>query len=204
MERVARRHLSNKGLMLALAVAAWGSETMPLVQDLLGEGGNVDAALKAQWRVVLANWKRGISFPKDMDESHRRLVRDGEPKYYQHCVACHGSDGKGLGVAGADVRLAPSLVDSPRVHGDPGKLVPILLHGLVGPLDGVTYQAGYMAPGKALGLVREERDIAQVLSFIRYAWGKESGPISEADVKTIKAATKGRVAPWTQQDLEGP
>jgi hypothetical protein len=33
-------------------------------------------------------------------------------------------------------------------------LVPILLHGLIGPLDGKTYQAGFMAPGASLGLSR--------------------------------------------------
>ena len=73
--------------------------------------------------------------------------------------------------------------------------------GLVGPLDGKTYQAGFMAPGAALGLSRE-RDLAQVLSFIRYAWGNSAGPITEDEVKTIKKATAERKTPWTQAELE--
>jgi mono/diheme cytochrome c family protein len=63
-------------------------------------------------------------------------------------------------------------------------LVPILLHGLIGPLDGKTYQAGFMAPGASLGLSRE-RDIAQVLSYLRCAWGGKGGPVTEKEVKEI-------------------
>ena len=104
-------------------------------------------------------------------------------------------------VPGTDLYLAPSLVDSPRVQGDADQLVPILLHGLVGPLDGKSYQAGFMAPGGALGLARE-RDIAQVLSYLRYAWGGNGGPVTEDEVKVIKAETSDRKTPWTQEELE--
>ena len=62
--------------------------------------------------------------------------------------------------------------------------MPILLHGLIGPLDGKTYQAGFMGPGASLGLSRE-RDIAQVLSYLRYAWSGKGGPVTEKEVKEI-------------------
>ena len=106
-----------------------------------------------------------------------------------------------MGVAGTDFRLAPSLVDSPRVHGEAKRLVPIMLHGLIGPLDGKSYQAGFMAPAAALGLTRD-RDIAQVLSYIRFAWEEESGPVTEEEVKRLRKATEDRKTPWTQGELE--
>ena len=59
-----------------------------------------------------------------------------------------------------------------------------------------------MAPGAALGLTRE-RDIAQVLSYIRFAWNRNGGPVTEDDVKAIKEATSDRNLPWTQGELEG-
>jgi mono/diheme cytochrome c family protein len=71
----------------------------------------------------------------------------------------------------------------------------------MGPLDGKTYQAGFMAPAAALGLTRE-REIAQVLSFIRYAWDGNGSAVTEDEVKAIKAATAERKAPWTQKELE--
>ena len=159
------------------------------------------ADVAGPWKTALTNWSRGIKFLKDMDPDHRRLVRDGEVTYYQSCVACHGANGKGIQVAGTDFRLAPPLVGSPRVKGDPKQLVPILLHGLTGPLDGKTYQAGFMAPAKALGLSRE-RDLARVLSYIRYAWNNEGGPITEADLKAIQKAHTQRTSPWTQAELK--
>ena len=41
-----------------------------------------------------------------------------------------------------------------------------------------------MAPGASLGLSRE-RDIAQVLSYLRYAWSGKGGPVTEKEVKEI-------------------
>jgi mono/diheme cytochrome c family protein len=200
IQQVARKHLANRGMILATGVSLWGRKNLPLVQELL-EGKKHKAEIAGPWKTALTNWSRGIKFPKDMDPNHRRLVRDGEVTYYKSCVVCHGSDGKGIQVPGTEFRLAPSLVDSPRVKGDPKQLVPILLHGLIGPLDGKTYQAGFMASGAALGLTRE-RDIAQVLSYIRYAWNKTGSPVTEAEVKTIKQATANRKTPWTQPELE--
>ena len=60
---------------------------------------------------------------------------------------------------------------------------------------------GFMAPGATLGLSRE-RDIAQVLSYLRYAWGGKGGPVTEDEVKSIKNATADRKMPWTQAELE--
>jgi len=200
IQQVARKHLTNRGMILATGVSLWDKKDLPLAQELL-EGKKHKADVAGPWKTAMTNWNRGIQFPKDMDPDHRRLVRDGEVTYYQSCVACHGSDGKGIQVAGTDFQLAPSLVDSPRVKGDPKQLVPILLHGLTGPLDGKTYQAGFMAPAKALGLTRE-RDLARVLSYIRYAWNNESGPITEADVKAIQKAHAQRMTPWTQAELK--
>ena len=96
--------------------------------------------------------------------------------------------------------LAPSLADSPRLDSDPAQLVPVLLHGLTGPLDGKTYQANFMAPGSALGL-RKDREYAAVLSYLSFKWGSGE-EVSEPQVAKTKAATRGRKLPWTQAELE--
>lgn len=200
IQEAAKNHLKDRGVILATGVALWGNDDLPLIRSLLqGKGHHPSVILP--WQTALVNWNRGIQFPKNMDATHRRLVRDGEVIYYASCVSCHGADGKGVTVPGTDLRLAPSLVDSPRVKGAPSTLVPILLHGLTGPLDGKTYQSGFMAPGIALGLERD-RDYAQVLSFIRYAWDGKRDPITEEEVKRIRIETKDRELPWTQKELE--
>ena len=97
--------------------------------------------------------------------------------------------------------LAPSLVDSKRVHGEPEKLIPVLLHGLLGPIDGKTYQAGFMAPAAALGITRDD-DMARVLSFIRFAWGKEGSVVSKEQVEKLRKELSERKTPWTDEELK--
>ncbi len=201
IQKVARHHLKDRGVILATGISLWGKTDLPLVKAI-EEGKEIDAATAAPWKAAFTNWNRGLTFPEGMDKDHQRLVSEGEVHFYQSCVTCHGADGKGIKTPGTDSYLAPSLVDSPRVKGDAEQLVQILLHGLIGPLDGETYQAGFMAPGATLGLIRD-REIAQVLSYIRYAWDGNGAAVTEEEVTKIKAATADRKTPWTQAELKG-
>ena len=83
-------------------------------------------------------------------------------------------------VPGTDLAMAPALMGSKRVLGAPHQLIPILINGLTGPLDGKVYTGGYMAPAKALGINRDDR-LAELLSYICFAWGQEGASISKND-----------------------
>ena len=115
---------------------------------------------------------RGLKFPDSFSSTQRKRISSGEIQYYKHCVTCHGADGKGRCPA-RDLALAPSLVDSRRVHGDIDELIPVFTHGLIGAIEGQSYTAGYMAPASALGITRPDR-LSELISYIRYAWGRES------------------------------
>jgi mono/diheme cytochrome c family protein len=67
--------------------------------------------------------------------------RQGQEIYAQVCFACHGEDGRGAKVPGAQTEalLGPPLASSPRVLGHQDYVVKTVLHGLTGPLDGTTY-----------------------------------------------------------------
>ncbi len=199
IQEVAQHHLPSRGMMLAAGVSLWGGEDLPLVRKLQ-TGEHPNHVMGAQWKAVLANWNRGIDYPKAMEPDHRRLVRDGEVHYFRSCVSCHGPDGKGVTAPGSKVDLAPSLADSPRVRGAPGPLVSVLLNGLSGPLEGKTYQGGFMAPAAALGLVKD-RDVASVLSYLRFRWGP-GDPVREKQVTETRVANRDRDRPWTQAELE--
>ena len=199
IQTIARQHLSSRGMILATGVALWGSDDLPLVKDIMN-GNKIDPATAASWKQALANWNRGLVYPEGMNDDHKRLIRDGEVRFYQSCVTCHGADGKGIEVPGTDSYLAPSLANSPRLAKDPATLIPVLLHGLAGPLDGKNYQAGFMAPAAALGLTRE-RDIATVLSYMSFVWGNGE-PVTEDEVRKIKDQTRDRKTPWTQEELD--
>jgi hypothetical protein len=73
--------------------------------------------------------------------------------------------------------------------------------GLLGPIDGKTYQAGYMAPAKTFGIEREDR-LADLLTYIRYAWGNEGGRVDKSTVSSIKKKYEKRSEPWTDEGLK--
>ncbi|MFT5497818.1 MAG: putative membrane-bound dehydrogenase-like protein [Kiritimatiellia bacterium] len=206
IQEAARNHLPDRGVMLATAISLWAKKALPLARDVKDGraftklNASIRTTVAANWAGALANWDRGLKFDKGMDPTHQRLVKSGEQLYFKHCVDCHGSDGKGMQVPGTELYLAPPLADSKRVAGAPEQLVPVLINGLVGPIEGKTYQAGFMTPAKALGIERDDR-LAEVLSYIRYAWEQKGGPIDAETVKTLRKKHEGRVAPWTEAEL---
>lgn len=121
---------------------------------------------------------------------HRR----GKMVYARTCIACHGAGGQG--VPGA----FPPLYRSEYVTGDPEKVVRIVLHGLVGPIEvaGKKFNS-VMAP---LGPTLKDQEIADVLTYVRQSYENDASPVSAETVKKVRAATKGRTAMWTIKELE--
>jgi mono/diheme cytochrome c family protein len=130
-----------------------------------------------------------------LDPQAMALAKKGHDHYVQLCFACHGLDGKGI-VSADGQRMGPTLAGSPRVLGNKEAMTRIVLHGLMGELDGKTY-AGLMLPMKA----NDDQWIAEVLTYVRTAFGNSASVISKNDVARTRAATKDRVAPYTMAEL---
>jgi mono/diheme cytochrome c family protein/glucose/arabinose dehydrogenase/type 1 glutamine amidotransferase len=108
----------------------------------------------------------------------------GRSLYANLCVACHGPDGRGR------ERLAPSLVGSPLVMGDPGVPTRVLLAGKEGDV-------ALMPPVAGL----TDDDIASVLTYLRREWGHTASAVQPDAVKEIRGLTKLRTRPWTSEEL---
>jgi len=207
IQSLASTHLADKGVMLATTVSLWGKKDLPLVEQLKSSKAfaklpqSKRASVNMEWDKALSSWDRGMKFDKDFDVSHRKMIQTGEQLYFQHCTSCHGADGLGVQIPGTNQYLAPSLVDSKRVHGDPEQLLPLFFHGLMGPIDGKTYQAGYMAPAKTFGIEREDR-LADLVTYLRYAWGKKGTRIDKSTVSNIRRKHDKRTVPWTDDELK--
>jgi putative membrane-bound dehydrogenase-like protein len=199
IQKACRKHPNAAGVQLAGTLALWGERELPLTRAI-AEGKAFPPATNAMWQNILGNWNRGLKFPDDMPDAERRRITGGETQYFAACVACHGADGKGMGVPGTELRLAPSLADSARVAGDPKQLLPVFLHGLMGPIAGKTYQAGFMAPAAALGITREDR-LAELITYLRFVYGKGASSVSADDIKRAKHQHKDRSQPWTDEQL---
>tara|TARA_R110002096_G_scaffold91625_23_gene207395 strand:+ start:4258 stop:7596 length:3339 start_codon:yes stop_codon:yes gene_type:complete len=199
IQQACRKHPTVPGVQLAATLSLWGMNDLPLIQDIQA-GTAFDPATNASWKNSLGNWNRGIQFPEDMPDTERRRITGGETIYFKTCVSCHGADGKGMSVPGTDLMLAPSLADSARIKGDPNQLIPVFLHGLMGEIDGKTYQAGFMAPAAAMGITREDR-LSELLSYLRFVHGNGASSISHEAVKAAKQHHRDRQTPWTDAEL---
>lgn len=122
--------------------------------------------------------------------------RRGREHYRMTCMVCHGPDG--LGVPAGNLRLAPPLARSRWLLESDEVVIRILLHGMTGTLDGVDYPGNLMAPQGT----NPDTWIADVLTYVRNAFGNAGAPIVAADVGRVRAATRDRRRPYLVSELE--
>lgn len=111
-------------------------------------------------------------------------VHPGKKVYNQYCIVCHMADGKG--VAG----LNPPLIQTEWVLGDKERLVKIILNGFSEKItvNGETYQN--VMPSHAF---LSDKDIADVLSYVRSSFGNTADAISTEEVVSIRAKKPGTI-----------
>ena len=126
------------------------------------------------------------------------LYKTGETNFKTLCATCHGTEAKGLPMAGAapGAMLAPSLVGTKTITGHQDGAIKVLLHGLVGDIDGKKYEGQMIAMA-----TNDDAWIAGVLSYVRTNFGNRAGLVNPAEVAALRAATKARTQPWTITDL---
>lgn len=118
-------------------------------------------------------------------------IRLGQRTYSQ-CAACHQQDGRGLPGA------FPSLEGVAWVVGNEDRLIRLVAHGLVGPIEvkGVAYN-GVMPAFPHLS----DEELAAVLTYIRQAWSNDAPAISPSAVAEVRAEVGPRPAPWDSGEL---
>ena len=72
----------------------------------------------------------------------------------------------------------------------------MLLHGVTGPLDGVTYPDAMISMG-----MQSDDWIAAIGSYVRNSFGNRAALIAPADVTRIRAATASRKTPWNSLEV---
>jgi mono/diheme cytochrome c family protein len=129
--------------------------------------------------------------PKQVDQRSAKLIARGK-QVYNICKVCHQVNGLG------QFPTYPSLVNTSYVTGDATVLIKIMLHGLDGPItvDGENYD-GSMPPIT----VKNDRDIAAVISYIRQAWGNEADVVYPSEVSAVRMQYEGRKSMWSAEEL---
>jgi len=47
-----------------------------------------------------------------------------------------------------------------------------------------------------------DEQIADVLTYVRRAWGQNAAPVAPAAVTTVRGQVTGRTRPWTNDELQ--
>ena len=121
-------------------------------------------------------------------------LSNGRAIFTRICSLCHQLNGQG--VAGIFPPLAGSQIATEK---DAKRIVRIVLNGFQGPVEvsGKTYN-NVMTPQ---GPVLSDKDIADVLSYVRSSWGNDASAISTKDVASIRSAIASHPGPWTWDEL---
>jgi nitrite reductase (NO-forming) len=85
----------------------------------------------------------------------------------------------------------------------PDRMIRMVLHGLTGPvtINGKPFAtpAPLMPP---LGAALSDTQIADVLTFVRDAYGNNASAVTPEQVAAIREAEKARTAMWTEAELQ--
>ena len=149
-----------------------------------GTQGLLNASVQAAGMALVKNLSDVRLLPSSFDASYDR----GEVVYLSYCATCHGLKGEGLPAT------APPLLQSQWVLQDERRLTKLVLDGVEGPIevDGKRYAAPDMVnemPGLR-DMPFTDDQIADVLTFVRNAWGNQSGGVTAALVSDARKSTR--------------
>jgi mono/diheme cytochrome c family protein len=109
--------------------------------------------------------------------------------YAANCAACHMPTGTGFS------GMFPALAGNPVVNSqNPVSLIHIILSGSTMPPTQGAPMAAVM-PGFASRL--SDREIADVVTYIRSSWGNKGGPVDASQVRSLRGALKAPPAKST-------
>ncbi|SDY86541.1 cytochrome c [Nitrosomonas sp. Nm58] len=114
-----------------------------------------------------------MSYP-EMSRNVRQYLAQGEKLYKKHCQECHGTSGQGA------PGIYPALAGNRSVTMTiPTNVIRSVLNGGYPPTTAANPRPYGMPPFQQI--IRDE-EVAQVVSFIRNAWGNRGGLVSAIDV----------------------
>jgi mono/diheme cytochrome c family protein/glucose/arabinose dehydrogenase len=152
------------------------------VRHLAPTAGNLAAELSAPQAAYL----------KKVVSSGPAVISPGQAIYEALCLNCHQAAGQGL------TGVYPPLAKSDWISGDAENLMKITMHGLAGPTKVQGKEYG-LVPMPPMGL--DDQQLADVLTYVRSAFGNKAPAVKPDEVKAVRDATKGRTAPWTAAEL---
>ena len=115
------------------------------------------------------------------------------------CMTCHQKTGKGLNASGF-----PPIAGSRWVEGNPEVLARILLKGLIGPIEVNGREYPGQVPMTPYEDLFDNKEMADVMTYVRNAFGNRSSVVSEEYVAKVRAmvAEEGKQGYYKAEELE--
>jgi nitrite reductase (NO-forming) len=160
----------NKGALAILDVGGADDESVYSGQITEGvyepEGGAIQSFAAAPPPPIVA-------------ASVEERITLGSAIFTQSCVACHQTNGTGLG------DVFPPVAGSDYLNADVTRAIRTVTNGLSGPItvNGIEYQ-GQMPP---LGLTDEQ--VANVLTYVYSQWGNSGAVVTPEEVRAVRLVT---------------
>lgn len=99
--------------------------------------------------------------------------------YVQFCSTCHQLDGRGMD------KLFPPLADNSSVQSkDPTSVIHVVLGGWMSPETQSAKRRFGMPNYSSL----TDKELAEIISFVRTKWGNQGNPVTAEDVKKVRSA----------------
>jgi mono/diheme cytochrome c family protein/glucose/arabinose dehydrogenase len=117
----------------------------------------------------------------------------GAALFQLNCAACHQPTGQGV------PHVFPPLAGSDFLLADKDRSIRIAIQGLSGPIvvNGIEYQGVMPTPARL-----EDREVADILTYVRSAWGNRGDAVTAAEVQKVRAELL--TAHTDQSDPYGP
>ncbi len=110
----------------------------------------------------------------------QQQIAAGEKLYAGTCSTCHQMNGQGI------PRVFPPLAKSDYLAADKRRAIAVVLNGLSGPVtvNGNEFNS-VMPPMRHL----PDDDLANILTYVRNAWGNSSDAVAASDVTSVRNNT---------------
>jgi mono/diheme cytochrome c family protein len=121
----------------------------------------------------------GPATPTPLAADDARMTA-GRAVYVDRCSACHAQNG-----AGADM-LFPRLAGAPSVRqDDPATTIRVIITGT----KAVATPAALTGPAMpSFGWALSDKQVADLVTYVRNAWGNAAAPVSESQVASVRKA----------------
>ncbi|MBV8644788.1 MAG: cytochrome b N-terminal domain-containing protein, partial [Candidatus Eremiobacteraeota bacterium] len=148
-----------------------------LAHNLIGP--NAPAALAVTGNGSVQTGPNGTASAESSNTgSSPATTGSGATTYTNNCAGCHGATGTGT------ASVAPPLAGNDVVLGDPKKVITIVKNGLSGHITvkGQDWN-GQMPAWKG---TLSDKQIGDVITYIRNAWGNKASTVTQAQVTAVK------------------